>query len=392
MKAQWIFLSLSLLFYTMDIFAQDEYEYDYDNPTYNAQHQLHGMQTYTNHDQKAYEHTYANGVLQEAVNYQVMIAGKTPVKGHYQNGKPYSGYFVHAKDPMELYLTDYYEQGQIVAQYAKPLMTFDDKGEVSMHEDYNYEATAVKVPVKSTYEQGKIKDGQQYHFFKLESSAFLMVTETYKQGILHYADLLLGAIHYGELLRLHFLKNGYTITYRGNPERETEDGTLTVIFENKQGKVTMTPNYSFEFSHAPITQKLTPKWGRVDYYRQDDTYYYMQTTEQVMDESFYNSNQSLLKMVFSALQSNVPLLVPNGENAYDALFAQEKKATFHTMLLLIKEGVPFVGTSIEPGTQPHTYSYTKYKKEKVIESRKDLTAEELERLAQLKDKDFNLEE
>lgn len=369
----------------METFAQDDY--DYTDPLYNAQGQLHGLQKYTRGKNTLYEHLYKDGVIQEAVNYKVSIQGQTPVKGIYKEGVPFEGYFLEAEDEMELYLVNYYEKGQLLAQYSRPLMVITEEGDMYIDEgvddDYDYgseKEQVIKLTVKTTYENGRAKDGVSYQFHKLGDGAFVLAMETYENSKRKYVDLLLGAIHYAEHARLTFLKDGYTLTTKENEPLGRAGGTLTVRWANQAGTVTLTPNSSFAFHKAPLSQPLTAQWGHVYYYKQGDAYYYQHTTNIQLNQDHYSSSNGMIHVIFAGLMQDAAFLSPTDANNYADLFATYHSYEFQAQLFLMKNGVPHTGTRIEPGSKPNTYSYTKYQELKVLESQKNITSEQLDQL------------
>ncbi len=367
----------------METFAQDSY--DYDQPTYNAQGQLHGLQKSTYNNKPIYEHRYKDGVIEEAVHYKVAVEGKSPLKGSYKNGKPYQGFFVDAANEMELYLTDYYEEGRLVAQYSRPLMVITEEGDMYIHEDPDmyaddYEDRPTQLTVKTTYQQGKVVDGVQYQFSKLDGNAFLLIMETYQQGKRKYADLLLGAVHYAEHARLVFQNDGYTITTKENEPLGRAGGTLTVRFTGQSGNVTLTPHAGFAFHQAPLSQPLAAQWGHVYYYKQNDAYYYQQNTDIKLTEDHYGSSGGMIHVMFESLMRHAALLSETEANTYADLFSIYQSDVFLVPLFLMKDGVPHTGTWIQPGSKPDTYSYTRYREERILESKTDVAADQVEQL------------
>ncbi|WP_375578536.1 hypothetical protein ABWH96_16115 [Marivirga tractuosa] len=365
---------------TMASYSQD---YFYAYPTYNEAGNLDGLQQYFHNKKIWYEHLYKDGIIQEATDYLIKVEGKQPLKGYFKDGKPYDGYFVHSENDLELNIVDHYENGTQVAQYSKP---------ISFEEGYSGNTDYNATTLKTDYKNGKVWNGVQYQYYKLEDHAFLLAIENYKKGELLDIELMLGAIHYAEVLNLTFNEDGYTL--KSNERFESKAGNVRVAFTDVDaGKVSFSSNSGFEFYQASIEKNFQKMDGQVTYYKDGNSYSYQHSShfkisEEVDDDE--RQNGSIIYSIFEALMERTPKISKNNKNNYVLLF-KEQPSEFSTKLFLDEDGAPELGTLVTAGNSPHTFSYFKYKKGKLTESKENLPMEEFEELARFNVDDFVLD-
>lgn len=351
--------------------------FDYSQSTYNKKGRLDGLQQYIYNKKVEYEHLYKDGVIQEATNHIITVKGESPLRGIYKNGKPFKGYFVNPDNSMELNIVDYYEGGIQIAQFSKPL---------NLDQDLDVGVDYYSSNFKTDYKNGQVWNGVQYHQYKLEGNSFLLATENFKEGVLQNVELLIGAVHYAEVLDLAFNESGYVVTTKEGFERPA--GNITVTFTgNQEGKVTSFGQ--FEFYNGLLGEPIPDVWGEITYYKMDQEYYFQHITNIEILESEYEYNSNLTSTILQVFMNKVPVLARDKKNNYSEIFSLNSE--FHNKLLLTEGGTPFLGVLLTKGSVPETFSIFKYKNGKLVFSKENLSEEEFEKITQFNDEDFRMD-
>ena len=364
-----------------------EQEYDYDEELLNENGLRDGEHVYSEDEELCYRHNYSNGVLIKSADYRVSIDGIKPLEGSYKDGLPYEGYFVSFID-QEIPLVDFFKKGEIYFQYGVASI-FDLDSEEYSDGNYNF--------IKTNYKNGKPWNGIRQEMVDLESGAHLFYTEHFKDGLISHVELLLLAVHYGEMILLEFLPDGYKLFKEGESNNEEieidengdfDDGSIEVKFfdaEKNNGSISFflgeTITDFYKFSVQDISVEPIPALGQILYFPKENGYQYKQRYERTdkTDMDYYNTG--LMMNVFRSLEQQlIPVFSRDGGNDYSVFFDLNNPQKFISVLFLNEKGAPRLGFKIEKDTLPDTYKYSYYQDFKALASGVALGPEALEPL------------
>ncbi|VXB20346.1 conserved hypothetical protein [Flavobacterium sp. 9AF] len=361
--------------------------YQYDRELLNEKGQRHGTLVSTSYlfDGLAYSHIYENGVLMQTTDSRFQIGNEKELVGKYKEGMPFEGYFV-SENELEIPEITYYEKGVFQTKYTTTIMALME-----------VEMTGIKPKmIKSTYKDQKLWQGIHHKGFKMDGSS-LLATEYYENGVITNVDLWILAMHYAELIKIKFLPNGYEIYSEGkddpegDPETDTRPASIAVQFtdtNNDNGNVSFSIANKlvakYQFSKQDLLSKIDWVQKMIIYsLSEDDTILLTNKFNFEGDDKFekeypYSNKNMMLGFYTNLIYKPIPIFTPKKDNDYLKIFDFKEETIENTFLIINEEGKPFMGTFIEKETV--TYKLSKYENYKVVETKDQLSFEDIKRI------------
>lgn len=316
---------------------------------------LHGKQVkvkkYSEREQILY---YENGILTAQEYNFFTIEGETALKGEYKNGAYYNGYFI--KDEKELFLVDYYIKGKKKYQYSKEKL-FDD-------EDYMNPTLSVK----SVYKNGEIYDGLSYEMDK-QSLKIKKLKKGKQEGVTFW----IFAMHYANNITVENTDIGFVITEGRAPDLKIVYDKESLSILDKEKVVISKDIESQSLSNESIVYYLDDTVIKTQAFgAQNDVLELKESNDVYRSSILFNLFTPLFrkKSDIEKYIMDIETLFENEEASMN--FTSEQVISF---LRYNEKGTPIQGILIEESGKKYTGKV--YKEEKLIDTLKDLTAEEI---------------
>ncbi len=295
--------------------------------------------------------------------------------GEYKDGKPYSSFFRNYNISYNSYLIfDYYENGKLAYQLYNDFFEGIIEGrDIGMDTRVLYK--------KNIFKDNKIWTGSLLYPNLLSwKGARVMLATSLKESKEKNFTMLFAAIHYGEIITVSNLKNGYYFDSFGKGKVRiaySPSGRKIEFLDFKEQFLVVVDNQYEEFNE--ITKQEELKKGNISYFFMNNHLYInkkkYESEEELIDlEKGEDITTALLELINDIPYIYTPITTEDVINYFEQGYWIKPKSAFY--FYLDYDGKPY-GIDIEEGTEKGTYTIIDYTDEKTKNIIKDQTPEEI---------------